>query len=404
MDCCKGAKMKRILYVEDIGKIGGAEKILYILLSNLNKERYHPVVVFGSEGPLVKAIKDLGIECHTIKMKEMRKIEITLKKITIYNPVPILLNICQFVVLIVKLVSFFKKNGKFDLVHTNTIQSQLCASIATKLLGMKLLWHEHNIQPPGFRRRIITFLANILPDKIIAVSNAVRKSYLPYIRHPEKIITVHNGISIEVLHEAKESSTNIRKEFGIPEKMAIVGMMSVLRPWKGHEYFLKAATFVKKEYPNVNFLIVGEEPLVKDKGYKKYLIDLSNQMGISDSVIFTGFRQDVVGILSQIDILVSASVLPDPFPTIILESMALGVPIVATNVGGVVEMIEDEITGYLVPPGDAVEMGGKILRLLNEPEKKREMGLKGKERAKHFFTVKKFINGIENVYESLLGE
>lgn len=392
--------MKNILYINDVGKIGGAEKILYNLLSNLDRSRYHAMVLFGSDGPLVKMVSALGIETNIIQMKEMKRIEMEIKGLKFYNPLAIIYNVLQFLILIFKLFIFLRKRD-IDLVHTNTIQAQLCGSIVAKLIGAKLVCHDHNIQPQGMRRRIISIIGNIFPDGIITVSNAVRNSYLPYILHPEKITTVHNGIDVGKMN-LSHKCVDIRKEYEIPEEAIIIAMASVLRPWKGHETFLRAASIIKRNCRDVRFLIVGGEFLDKERGYKDYLVNLGSQLGLEDRVIFTGFRRDVIDILSQVDLLVSASILPDPFPTVILEAMALGIPVVATHVGGVPEMVMEGVTGYLLPPSDPPEMAEKIMLLLKNPIKRKEMGSMAQQSVKDRFTMDKFISGIESIYGNLL--
>ncbi len=393
-------KKYRIAYITDTGKIGGAEKVLFFLLKNINRDIFEPFVILGSEGPLVEKIRSLGIGYTIIEMPEMKRIEMNLGQHRLYNPSALLINFFHLVKVIFKLVSYFKKHS-FDVIHTNNLQSKLCGSVAAKVTGNKMVWHLHNIQPPGLRRKIISLMANVFPNKIIVVSEAVQAVYLPYTRDTKKIVVIHNGFDVSDLMDL-DSRLDIRKEFNIPPVTSLVGIIAFLRPWKGQDNFLRAAAEVKKKYSGIKFLIVGDEQFGKDKGYKEYLINLSKELDIFQDTIFTGFRNDVATILSRLDILVSASVLPDPFPTIILEAMASQKPIVATNIGGIPEMVKDGETGLLVPPDQPIAMAKAILKLLCNKGKANEMGLAARQRLENLFSMDKFIANIQKVYWAIL--
>jgi glycosyltransferase involved in cell wall biosynthesis len=396
--------MKKIIFIDDSGEIGGAEKVLLSLLENLNRDIYLPEVIVGTEGNFKNRIENLGIKCYLIQMHEWKTMELKINALTVYKPLAFLYNFLSFLHISCRLLFFFYQSNRktnIDFIHTNGIKSQICASFAAKILGIKIIWHEHTIQPSGLRRLIIGLMGNLFPERIIAVSNAVKNSYCFYLKNLKKIVTIHNGIYFNKTYISSDRIANIKEKFGIPKNVPVVGMASFLRPWKGHEVFLKAAKIVVSVFKNVKFLIVGNTQFKKEHWYKNYLLELSKDLGISEYVYFLGFLEDPITVIAMLDILISASVLEDPFPTVILEAQASAVPVIATNIGGSKEIIEDGITGYLIPPGDENTLAQKICMLLNDPVKRIQMGYQGRKRIESNFTIVKFVREIERVYSSL---
>lgn len=374
--------MNRVVFINDVGTWGGAEKILYHVLKNIGsqKEIFQPCVILGSEGLLADRIRQLSLPVYV-------------------EPIPE--NSRNFVSLIkwgVK-VSQIARMLKPDLIYINTLRSIIFTSSFLKLLRKPVVWHEHNIQPSFIRRTVLNLLALWLPNRIIAVSQAVADPYWDIIRK-HKIQVIHNALDLSDF--SREFPKDIRKEFNIPDKDSIVTVTSVLRPWKGHEYFIRAAHLVKRKYPESKFLILGEEVMKKDKGYKQWLAELCKSLDLENDIIFTGFRDDVPHILLQSDIIVLPSILPDPFPTVVLEAMAAAKPIVATDIGGIPEMVENEKTGLLVPPKDYEALANAILRLLMDREFACRLGRSGFTRLTKAFGIDRFNQEITKILLKLL--
>lgn len=374
--------MAKLVFINDIGTWGGAEKIFYQILKGVNnqKEIFQPYAILGSEGLLADKIRQLSIPVYIEPIPEDSRDFISLAKWGIK-------------------VSRAVKLLRPDLIHINNIRGILFASFLLKLLRKPIIWHEHNIQSLFIRKMILNMLAMWLPNRIIAVSGAVANSYWDIVRN-RKIQVIHNALDLSEF--SRENLTNIRKEFDISDETNIVTMASVLRPWKGHEYFIRAAQLVKMKFPESKFLILGEETIKREKGYKQWLIELSKSLGLENNIIFMGFRDDVPNVLLQSDVIVLPSVFPDPFPTVILEAMAAGKPIVATNVGGVPEMVVDGETGLLVPPKNYEAMANAILKLLTDNELARRLGKCGLNRLTTTFTINRFNREITEVLVELL--
>jgi glycosyltransferase involved in cell wall biosynthesis len=374
--------MAKVIFINDTGTWGGAEKILYQILKGLKKsqEIFQCYLVVGLHGLLVDRVRELSIPVYIEPIPEDTR-----------N----LRGLLRWGIKVFQLV----RSLKGDLIYLNNLRSILFGSLPLKLLRKPIIWHEHNIQPSFLRKVLLNLLALWLPNKIIVVSQAVANQYWNIIQN-RKIQVIYNALDLSSFPE--RASSNIREEFNIPDGYSIVTIPSVLRPWKGQEYFIRAAQFVKKEFPKCKFLILGEEIIKRERGYKQWLIRLSKSLGVDNDVIFTGFRKDVPTILSQSDVVVLASILPDPFPTVVLEAMAASKPTVATNVGGVPEMVIDGETGVLVPPKDYEAMANAILKLLINKEYSHRLGEAGFERLNKVFTMDKLMKEIEKALVGLL--
>lgn len=387
-----------ILYLDEIGRIDGAEVVLLNLVANLDKKRFEPIVVCGSDGELVDRLRALNVRVEVLRMKEAFKVFWNIGGRKIFNPFGAAAETLYSVFFALKFFFYLKKTSP-DIVHTNTLLANLYGTIPARLAGKRLVWHEHNIQPPGIRRKIVNILGNSFPKRIIVISNAVRSIYTSV--PDRKLCTVYNGLDLEKFRLTRKSGA-IRKEFGIATSAPLIAITAVLRPWKGQEYFVLAAKEVLKAHPNARFMIVGDEVFNRDKGYKDYLKSVAASADIEKEVVFTGFRSDIPEILSEIDILVSATVLPEPFSLIVLEAMASGLPVVATRTGGVPEVMADGVTGILVEPKDPKAIAQAVKRLLDDNGLAQRMGREGRKRAHELFSIKRFVRDVEKVYDDVL--
>ena len=175
----------------------------------------------------------------------------------------------------------------------------------------------------------------------------------------------------------------------------VVGIIGTLSPYKGHQDFLKAAVLALQRYPQTIFLIIG-----RDEGLFSFLKSLTRELHIQNSVIFTGERNDIPALLSMLDILVSSS-LVEGLSNVILEGMAAGKPIVATEVGGTPELIIHEQTGLLVPPSDPDRLAEAMIRLLGDKVLRDQLGNAARKRAARLFSMEQMILHLENLYEHL---
>jgi L-malate glycosyltransferase len=193
----------------------------------------------------------------------------------------------------------------------------------------------------------------------------------------------------------------LREEFELPPGAPVVGMLARLDPIKGIEYFLEAAAQVTARRPDARFLIVGDNRV--DVAYREELTRLARRLRLEDVVRFTGFRNDVAEVLSLLSVSVLAS-LSEGLSNTLLESMAAGIPVVATAVGGNPEAVEQGVTGILVPPKNGAALADAICRILNQRDLAAAMGRAGRRRVSERFSTRAMVSESERLYGQLLAE
>lgn len=231
-------------------------------------------------------------------------------------------------------------------------------------------------------------------DCVLVNAEAIRESLLQEGYDAGKIVVIRNGITLSKFAR-KGRSAVLRRELGIPLSARLVAVFSRLNRMKGVEFFLDAAMVLAGRFPDVYFLIVG------DGGNKKELEEQASRLGLGERIVFTGFRSDVSDLLSEVAISVLPS-LSEGTSNTLLESMAAGIPVIATRVGGNPEVIEDEVSGLLVTPRDSAALAGAMGRLLDDGELALRLGRAGMRRVSEIFSIEGSVNETEHLYQRLV--
>lgn len=240
-----------------------------------------------------------------------------------------------------------------------------------------------------------------LADSILVNADAVREWLIAEGYNAKRIQVIRNGISPVQVTEG-DDGTGIRQEFGIPSDVPLIAMLSRLNRLKGGEYFVEAAAMVAERFPSARFLVVGDtQP--GDSAYRKQLERQADRLGLRNRLHFTGFRLDIPRILAALTVSVLPS-LSEGLSNVLLESMAAGVPVVATRVGGNSEVVEDGVSGILIPPGDSGALAQAICEFLEKPELACRYGLTGKQRITERFHLGKMVRETERHYWGLLNQ
>ncbi len=218
---------------------------------------------------------------------------------------------------------------------------------------------------------------------------------------PAKITVIGNGVDLGRFTPAGREST-VRRDFGIPAGAALVGVVARIDECKGLEFFVEAAAIVSRALPEVRFVIIGETArFPKNQAYRAALEERSRRLGLGDRLILAGNRTDIPGVLAELDVSVLPS-LSESLPNAILESMAAGVPVVATTVGGIPEVIVNEVSGLLVAPRDAPRLAAAMERLLRNPDFARGLANRGRATVEAKFSLELMARSTEEHYISLL--
>lgn len=308
-----------------------------------------------------------------------------------------------------RLVGFIRRH-QIDIVHTNSLKADVIGGIAARLARVRLIWHVRDrIETdylPAPAVRAFRGLCRYVPDYVIANSEAtLRTLHLPKQTHSEAI---HNGINLprhyginlprhDVVHDGIASPQE-PPAVAAPSDVLQVGLVGRITPWKGQHIFVEAAARVAARFSKVRFLIVGKA-MFGEEEYEAQVRARVTELGLDRCLEFTGHRSDISTVMRQLDVLVHASTTGEPFGQVVIEGMAASTPVVATRGGGIPEIVQDGVTGLLVPMGDAEAMATAILRLLTSPDQALALGAAGFHHVSKHFTLEATARRVERVYD-----
>ncbi len=291
-----------------------------------------------------------------------------------------------------------------DLVHANSLRAGLMASAFAWLHGRPVVWHMRDNIPGGFVGSMIRYVSRGLPKAVIGISQAVLSGFAGMLPEERKHL-VHNGVEVSPLpaERIREAAVRIRAELQTPPEAEVLLCIGQIALWKRQEDAIRATARLISEGREVYLWIVGEAKFRHENTeYERFLRRLAHELGIAERVIFTGFRSDIEELCSAADLLVLCSD-KEPFGRVLIEAMAQSLPVVATNAGGVPEVVDDGVTGLLYEVGEVDALVRRIRELLSQPYVMATMGRLGAERVRACFTIDRTAARVEDVYRKVLG-
>jgi glycosyltransferase involved in cell wall biosynthesis len=211
---------------------------------------------------------------------------------------------------------------------------------------------------------------------------------------PERVAAFPIGVDLDKFQPGPPVS-DLRSELGLPPNHRLIGLIAYLRSYKGHEYFIEAAAQVLSRAQEVTFLIVGEGP------EEARLRQRIAQAGLIQHVRMLGFRHDLVNVYRSLDIFVIPSVEADTIPQVVIEALAMELPVISTTVGSIPDVVQDGVTGFVVPPRNADALANRILRLLDDPTLRVAMGRCGRALVEREYVLSRMLDRLEAVYEEV---
>lgn len=289
----------------------------------------------------------------------------------------------------------FLKQQNIQIVQTFFESSDIWAGFVTKVLsGAKLIWSRRDMGILRTRKHEVAYrLMAGLPDAVFAVSELVRQHCIEEDGiAPDRVQTIYNGLDL--------SDWGTPSPSGTPKDRRLVTTTGNIRHVKGHDVFIKAAASIVPQFPNVRFSIAGG---VLEPAYFSELQALIQNLKLGDYFHFAGGVTDLYEHLSAADIFVLPS-RSEGFSNAIVEAMAASLPVVATNVGGNAEAVENGVSGFVVPSDDPQALAGAIMKLLADPERAIAMGAAGKQRVAEKFTIEAMMKQTTETYTKLLAQ
>jgi glycosyltransferase involved in cell wall biosynthesis len=290
------------------------------------------------------------------------------------------------------------------IVHTHTAKAGTLGRLAARLLGVPVVVHTyhghvfHGYFAPA-TTRVLLGIERWLgrrTERLLAVSETVRRELLALgIGTPERLTVMPLGLDLDPFVAAEAARGALRAELGVDRRALLCGIVARLVPIKAHELFLEAAATVVRRLPESAFLVIGE-------GERRAELEgLATRLGLARHVRFLGWRPDLDRIYADLDLAVLTS-RNEGSPVSLIEAMAAARPVVATRVGGVPDLVEDGITGRLVPPGDAPALAAAIEALLRDPGARQAMGAAGRKRVVPAFGADRLLADMDRLYTELL--
>lgn len=354
----------------------GSGKIILQVLRLYQKEGLNPIVLLTNEGPLQAILEQEGFPVYVQNLGILRRKYV--------NPTG-LLNRLSKNLKAYRFLTELHKKFRFELVYSNTLAVIVGAYWAKRRL-IPHIWHIHEILsgPKPLVKMLASLLDQSTPSSI-AVSQAVANHWQPLLKK-SRIQVIHNGIPYGSF---LENYPFAKSDLGMSEDNFLIGMIGRINPGKGQLFFLELAHLLSKMYPDVQFVLVGD-PF---PGYGSILEEIRKEIrdkSLEVCVSYLGFRDDIPKVMAALDVFVLPSILPDSFPTVILEAMASGKPVVATRSGGASEMVLDEETGFLIPIGN-VEKGVEALeKLIQNVGLGQKLGEAGRKRVLSKYSLEAF--------------
>lgn len=373
-------KPLRVMFVVPDLRHGGAERHVATLAPAMDRSRFAPsVVCVGEPGQLFGDVERAGVPAVALRRTKR-----------------------EFPRAVLELAGHMRRIRP-DVVITRGYNAEALGRVAAVLTRVRrtAIW-IHNCAPIQARSPIRNLFDRAM-EPFTSAYLGVTHAQLPYLTstlgYPvRKIRIVYNGVSPERFDcpAAAERGRAAAVALGIEPTDKVIGILAVLRPEKDHETLLRSTAVVCEEVPDAKLLVIGDGPLRPD------LERLAGQLGIADRVVFAGARDDVADLLSVLDV-VALSSRTDCFPIALLEAMAAGRPVVGTAVGGVPEIVDDGVTGLLVPPADPAALGKALVTVIGDPARAREMGEAGKRRVVSTFTLDGSVRAAEAEIEQIAG-
>lgn len=335
-------KQLTIIHTESSPNWGGQEQRIYQEMIEMKARGHRMILVTVIDCPLAQKCLEAGVEVHGMHFRNQ------------FFPSNLL-----------RLIKLFL-SSRADVLNPHSSKDGWLAVLAGRLAGVPCIIRSRHIEVDYPKKLISQFAFRRLPDHVITTSERIRQRMIQELDVPDdRIETIPTGIDFERFSTADRSK--LRGELGLTGETKVVGMISVLRSWKGHRYFLEAARKLLDGGLNMEFVIAGDGP------QKATIMEQIAGLGLEKNIRLLGHRDDIPEVLKALDVLVLPSTGGEGIPQIILQAHGMSVPVVATRAGGIPEVVENGVTGRLIDPTDAEQLARAITEVFEEPDKSADM-------------------------------
>jgi glycosyltransferase involved in cell wall biosynthesis len=377
-----GARRLRVTYMIDKLHRAGAQVHLGQLASSLDREAFEPeVVCLLAGGPVADGLRADGVPVEVLGLGRLYAPRATIGLWRLARRL---------------------RSRRVDVLHTYLVSANVFGTLAGRLAGVGAVVTSR--RDMGFSRNVRLrlveeWLVNPLVDKVVAVSPAVAEATRRERGwRDDQVVTIPNGVDLQrfdaARHPRPEARAQALREWGLADDEVAVGAIGHLSPVKGHADLLEAAARIVARHPRTRFLLVGDGPL------RAELEAHARRLGLRERVVFAGVREDVARILALLDVVVLPSH-TEGLSNVLLESMAMARPVVATAVGGNPDVLRDGVSGRLVPARDPEALAAAVLELVLDPGRARAMGREARRVVEGEFSRQRMVEAYEALYRAL---
>ncbi len=376
--------------------MGGAEHLLLSLLRQLPPGEITPFLFCGQNGRLVEEVRKLGIHAEIIDLPKFFSTSWVWRGRKILNPFAVIWNSINLLLAASRLTQKIR-NLEIDIIQTNTILSHLYGGAAARKLNIRCIWYFHDLVEKRRLAGIIAVVwhifACLLSSHIVADSNAVLQNLSP--NSPG--IVIYPGI-METKRKGHKKVTPLHERLGLPVHSTLVGSLGRITFVKGLDILIDAAQMVVTKNQNVHFIIFGGA-LFGEERYEKKLVEKVYQLGLSNNWHWMGYEEYVREYLEQLDFVVFPS-RREAFGLSLAEAGLSGKAVIASSVGGIPEVVEDGITGILIPPENSQKLALAIEEMVNNRGLATFLGGNARIRIKTIFSNSRYIDEFLKLYKT----
>ncbi len=383
----------KILFVNHTGIVSGAERVLLAIIDHLDRKRFEPTVSCPIGSDLASLVRERNVPVVATPDLQAR---------FTWNPI----RMVQYLRSYLSAIREFRRAPfvkTATLIHANSVRAGLVASFATMGTGIPVIWHLHDMMKPHPFSTAIRWVALLMPAvSVLAVSHAAAAQFRGLLlrrsgRRPS-ITVLQNSVDSQRFLPDPAGRQRVRQSLGLADTQFTFAIIGQLTPRKGQLETILAFSDVVKRVPDAALLVVGAPLFNDDHRYLARLQSAVAQLGLRGRVFFLGQRSDINVLLAAADAVVINS-RREPFGLIVLEALAAVKPAVAASVDGIVEVIEDGVSGLLVPPGNRAAMAAALIRLASDPQLCESLAARGRAVIERNFTRESYIQSVEAFYD-----
>lgn len=396
---CSGAR--RIVFLDSFPRMGGAERSFVDLLGALDRRRVEPFFVASEEGEVSREVAKLGIPVLFCSLPEqVSRISRTALSVSSLAGAP--RHLAGYLSRLAKTI----RPLRVQATYSNTMKDHLATAFLSPVLGKPMFWHFRDLLEKWALRNFVEAVGLTSPVHLIANSCFTARQFRRLSRRCGKVTVVYNGLDLAEIDRRRAELPST----GMPDAEGpVLGLVGALCPEKGQELLLRSLPAVAARVPGVSCWIVGDEIYDTSrhrKGFRAWLEKLAQDLGVDGRVHFLGWRKDVIQLIERMDVMVCASnpeLSIETFGRTIVEAMACGKAVVTVGWGGPRETVLDGVTGAIFERYTPQALAEAVIRLTADTQSLRRMGLAGRKRVEELFTIEKYVEGVQDCIEGVLG-